>query len=365
MNRTTDLIVPALCIALGAGALVAQTDETKTTATAQQKDQETAPAQKLSWPKDAGRRVCSVAGRDFTLRDLLTHIAERHYPGMLKLMDTPAGLGYLQSPKVAEWVRAFADVKSLEIEAAARELDFEKVREQLGEPLKQDFEAWMKTYQDQRAQQGSPLELTQERVNLLLTDYQRDEGLRTEVQGWLDVLVPETPLDAGGKIREFYEDHPQYFGGVVTLAQIFVETRDPRTLELKTGKDREASLAKLADIRARLLADGSNFEEVARLMSDDHRTAREGGRLDGVKRFDQRLPAAICRTAWNLKDGQISDPFESPYGVHIVKRIGYRHLYYVVFGDRIKADVAATMRRIAQEDLLFDLRRRFGTTLWY
>ena len=320
---------------------------------------------KLAWPRDAERLVCSVGGRDFTLRDLVTHISQRHYPGMVALMNSPSSTGYFQSPRLAEWVRAFADVKTLELAAAARELDYEQVRDTLGEALKKQFNEWLDAYADRRARAGTPLELTQDRINLLLSDFQRDEGLRTEVQGWLDAMVPEVPLEATGKIRDFYEDHPEYFGGVLTIAQILVEHRDPLTLELKTGEAREAALAKLADVRARLEPDGSNFEEVARLLSDDRRTARDGGRLDGVKRFDPRLPAAICRAAWSLRDGEVSAPFESPYGTHIVKRVAYRHLYYIVFTDKIKPAIAQAMRQNEQENLIFRAREQFGAQLRY
>ncbi len=325
----------------------------------------TAPDPKLAWPRDTQRVVCTVAGTDYTLKDLLAHVAERHYPPIQKLMESPGGAGFLQSPRMAEWVRAFADVKTLELEATDRKLAFDDARSALGDALKRDFETWMTAYRARREREGAPLELTQDRINLLLSEYQRDEGLRSEAKGWLDALVPAVPIEATGKLRDFYEARPQFFGGAVDIAQILIEHRDPRTLELKTGEAHANAWKKVADVRSRLLADGSNFEDVARLLSDDRRTARHGGRLDGLRRFDPRLPAALCRTAWNLKDGEISEPFESPYGIHIVKRIGYEHLYYVVFTDQIKADIASTMRKLEQEDLLFAARERRGVTLRY
>lgn len=319
----------------------------------------------LDWPADADRVVCHVGGKDFALRDVLTHMTERHYPPMLRLMETPAGLSYLRSPRIAEWIRTFADIKTLELEAAAKGFDYEQVRDTLGEALRRDFQVWLNDYTARRERDGAPVEFTQDRINLLLSDYQRDEGMRSEAQGWLDVLVPAIPPDQNGNVREFYESHPEYFGGVLAIAQILVENRDPRTLQLLDEKKREAAWAKVADIRQRLVADGSNFEEVARLLSDDRRSARNGGRLDGVRRIDPRLPAILCRTAWALKDGEISEPFESQYGIHIVKRHSYRHLYYIVYNDKIAAEVAETMRRVQQEDLLFGARTKFNATLRY
>ncbi len=321
--------------------------------------------QKMAWPRDRERPVCKVGGREYTLEDLLRHIDERHYPGMLKLIETPTGRAYFDHPLMAEWVREFADAIALENEANLQGVDFESAKGALSDALKSAFESYLADYQKARAARGDQTELTQQRIDILLTDFQRDHGLETEVRGWLDALVPAVDPADTQAVRDYYEAHAPYFGGVVTVSEILIQDRDPRTLELLTGEAREAAFKKLADVRARLEPDGSNFEEVARLLSDERRTANDGGRLSGIQRFDSRLPAALCRTAWGLKDGEVSEPFESPYGIHIVKRIGYRQLYYVIFTDRILKEIAATMRKDGQEELLFGARKRQGVVLYY
>lgn len=321
--------------------------------------------QKLAWPRDVDRVVCRVGSDALTLGDLVDHIGERHFPGMRALMDTDAGRGFLESPLAATWVRQFADVVALEREAKQRGIEFGDVRDELGAALKRAFQAWLDDYTARREQRGHPVELTQERVDLLLTDFQRRQGLRTEVRGWLDAMVPAVDPDDSGRLRAYYNDHAPYFGGVVSIAQIFVRHRDPRTLELLRGPARQAAYDKLQDIRERLEDDGSNFEEIARRFSDDRVTAGKGGRMQGIRRFDERLPAALCRTAWKLEDGEVSAPVESAYGIHIVKRLGYRHLYYVIFNDEVKREVAATMRQEGQEDLLWKVREKFHVQLRY
>lgn len=356
MNRTC--LLPLLtCAALIARA-PAQEEPTKAKEPA-------ATPQKLEWPRDRDRVICRVAGTDYTLIQLLEHIQERHEPRMLALMELPTGAAYLQHPRMASWVRQFADVIALEGEAKSRGLSYEDVEATLGNALKKGFELHLEGYVDRRARSGSPVELTQERINLLLADYQRDFGLECEVRGWLDALVPAVSVEETQRLRAFYDEHPQWFGGVVTISQIMVEHRDPRTLELLTGDARRAAYAKLADIEARIAPDGSNFEEVARLLSDDERTARNGGQMAGIERFDDRLPAVLCRTAWQLRDGQVSTPVESAFGIHIVKRISYKHRYYVVFTDAIRGEVADTMRRAEQENMLFGARERSGVRLLY
>lgn len=355
----------AAATAVAFAGLAAQDPQPPAEETPEPVTQDDARPQKMAWPRDRERVVCRVAGKAHTLEDMMRHIDARHYPGMLKLLETPTGQAYFEHPIMASWVRQYADVVALEATARARGIAYEDAKETLGDTLKKSFEAYLEDYVARREREGRPVELTQDRINLLLTDYQRDRGLGIEVQGWLDHLVPNVPLDATARLRKFYEDHPQYFGGVVTISQILIKHRDPRTLELKTGKALEDAYAKLADVRARLKPDGSNFEAVARRFSDDRRTGREGGRMDGIRRFDERLPAALCRTAWKLADGEISEPFESPFGIHIVKRIGYRHQYYIIFNDQIRAAVSDAMRKKGQEDTLFGAREKYGVELRY
>ncbi len=87
--------------------------------------------------------------------------------------------------------------------------------------------------------------------------------------------------------------------------------------------------------------------------------------MRNIERFDPRLPAALCRAAWQLRDGQVSAPFESPYGTHMVKRISAIQLRMVLFTEAIKPQIAAQWRRELQEDLVFALRKRLSLKLRY
>lgn len=321
------------------------------------------PPQKLSWPRDKKRPVCRVADGDHTLEVLVDHIVRNHADNAAKMLDLTYGRE-LASPRGPTWVRQYADVIALERWA----LEEGKLRSAAEDTLKASrkaaFEGWLEAYGEERAARRQPLKLDQDEVDRLYLDFRRTNGLASEVQGWLDFLVPEIEPKSED-VQVFYDERPQYFGGVLTMAHILVETRDPRTLELKTGKAAEEAQAKIARIQ-KLLNDGElEFEEIARRESDDRRTAPEGGRLNGVKRFDPRLPATLSRAAWRLQKGDVSEPIQSPYGVHFVKRIGYRQVYFVIFTDKIRKEVAETARRSKQEDILIRAREKFGVELLY
>jgi parvulin-like peptidyl-prolyl isomerase len=120
--------------------------------------------------------------------------------------------------------------------------------------------------------------------------------------------------------------------------------------------------ARLADIKARLRPDGSNFEEVA-LRSDDQRTAKDGGRLGGLHRYDDRMPATLCRAAWSLRDGEVSEPIESQYGWHILKRLEFNQNVLILFTDDAIPTIRKVMRRAMQEERLFAARKQTGLRL--
>ena len=132
-----------------------------------------------------------------------------------------------------------------------------------------------------------------------------------------------------------------------------------------TPEQRAAALAKAAearaaraDIKARLKSDGSNFAEVARLFSEDTKTAPDGGTLKGIARFDDRLPAALCRAAWALDDGQVSGIVESQYGFHILKRTGFDQQVFILFSDDAIPSIRTVMHRAKQEERLFTAREK-------
>ena len=70
------------------------------------------------------------------------------------------------------------------------------------------------------------------------------------------------------------------------------------------------------------IQEGQEFEDLAAQFSDDTRSSSEGGKLPmfGVGRMVPEFENA----AFALKaDGDISEPFSTPYGWHIIKRVEY------------------------------------------
>lgn len=323
----------------------------------------------LRYPADKEYTIATVGGAPIRLQHLVEHVDERHYPGFEALMTgedakgTAEGRRILESDLIAPWVRQLADVRALEAEAKTRgPIDAEKLEAAQAAALKASFEEFLKAYTISLEKQGLPTELTQKRINRLLTDFQFRHGLSCELQGWLDYLQPEEDW-SNAKLNEFYQDHPRYFGGSVTIRHVLIQNRDPGTGILLQEHFRIAAAARLSEVQKRLLPDGSNFAEVAKQYSDDTVSAREGGKLERIERFDLRMPTAICRAAWGLKDGEISGVIESQYGWHVVQRLEHVQNIFLYFSDETLPMVKSALKRELQEDLLFAVRKKQGLQL--
>jgi len=317
---------------------------------------DTVPA--LVYPRDKDRVIARVDGRELTLEDLVLHMTERHDPMFRSFIASPGGERCFSEDRLgADWIRQYADVVALEAEGRRRNLDTAEVDKHLGEALKQGFEPWLK-------QQRMPSEVSQRIIDFHLARYQRHYGLETEVKGWLDALVADDEV-GDRALREFFTSHVAELGGVITFSHILVANRDPHTLRLMDEEGRQHAWDKITDIKQRIKEDGSNFEELAADYSEDRRTAVRGGKLENVERFAPALPAALCRAAWNLRDGETTGPIESPYGLHLVKRISMTIKRYYVFSDGAKPTIRAARRRLEQENLLFELRKKLRVALYY
>lgn len=91
------------------------------------------------------------------------------------------------------------------------------------------------------------------------------------------------------------------------------------------GEKEKANLkTKIDEIYTKLKA-GEKFEDLARQYSDDKPSAEKGGQLQWFG--SSRMPIDFEKAAFALKNnGDYSEPFTTPYGWHIVKRLDKKGL---------------------------------------
>lgn len=85
-----------------------------------------------------------------------------------------------------------------------------------------------------------------------------------------------------------------------------------------TKKDEEAVVKKLTDIRQKIINGDSTFEEMALKYSDDPNVDQDKGHL-GKYRTDSFQIKAFETVTSSLEPGEISQPFKTEFGYHIVK----------------------------------------------
>jgi peptidyl-prolyl cis-trans isomerase SurA len=119
-----------------------------------------------------------------------------------------------------------------------------------------------------------------------------------------------------------------------------------RHILMKTNElaDDATVRGKLEALRERILK-GENFAAVAQVTSQDPGSAAEGGDLGwaGPGTFAPEFEQAIA----TLKDDEISEPFRTQFGWHIVQMLGHRRFDN---GDEIKRRQAAEAIRASKAD---------------
>ncbi|WP_445159235.1 peptidylprolyl isomerase [Mesohalobacter salilacus] len=150
---------------------------------------------------------------------------------------------------------------------------------------------------------------TEEELKKELFDINFETVLAQEMQGSVVEEIEVTPAE----VRQFFdkipEDEKPFFGTQVEVSQIVIE---PEVTEEQTQK----TLDFLNKIRQEVL-DGARFSSRAVLYSDDRRSRREGGRISDVSR-DSPLVKEFKDTAFSLEEGEISKPFKTEFGWHIL-----------------------------------------------
>ena len=94
---------------------------------------------------------------------------------------------------------------------------------------------------------------------------------------------------------------------------------------------------RLASLRERIVAGDADFAELARANSDDAGSASKGGDMGWVR--PTSLPPRLGRAMERLETGELSEPFRSRFGWHLVE----------VTDERSKDITEETLRRDAQQ----------------
>jgi peptidyl-prolyl cis-trans isomerase C len=114
------------------------------------------------------------------------------------------------------------------------------------------------------------------------------------------------------ELRDYYSAHRQELDGTeVRARQIFLKLpKDDAAAEV------DAARSKLQRIRSEIESGKLTFAEAAKQHSEA--PTRDNGGDVGFFPFRGKMPAQIADVAFRLKNGEISEPFRTPFGMHLV-----------------------------------------------
>ena len=163
-------------------------------------------------------------------------------------------------------------------------------------------------------------------------------------------IIEETEVTPE-EVRQFFNSIPKddrpFFGTELKVAQIVVI---PETTE----EEKKKVIDRLKEFKADVEDNGANFTTKVVLYSDDIASRRSGGKLT-LNRKKQRgnFDRNFVETVFSLREGEISDPFESDFGYFIIildKIRGQEYdVRYILLRPKLKPfDIAEAARKLEE-----------------
>lgn len=194
-------------------------------------------------------------------------------------------------------------------------------------------------------------------------DIMKENQLASRMQEKLINAVTITPEE----IRQFYNKIPKdslpIIGDELELAEIVIKP-------VITKEERQAVIDKLNEIRQDVL-DGSSFASKVYMHSEDKASLETGGFFS----MDKKSPYVkeFKDVAFTLKEGEISKPFETEFGYHIIllekivgKNLELRHIVMSPKAsqealDKAKKELDDLRIRILNKEITFsDAARQYS-----
>lgn len=178
-----------------------------------------------------------------------------------------------------------------------------------------------------------------DQIKVELRDQVREQMLANEMQQRITKKIDITPAE----VKRFYNKIPKdslfYYSADAVIGQIV------KVAEVSPHQKEEVK-AKLEDLRERLLK-GENFNQLAKKYSEDPSAQSNGGEMGYFGRG--AMVPEYEAMAFKLRKGELSRPFESQYGFHIMQLIDrrgneYNSRHILIAATPSTADVARATR---------------------
>jgi peptidyl-prolyl cis-trans isomerase SurA len=155
---------------------------------------------------------------------------------------------------------------------------------------------------------------TMEQIRLELRDQIREQMLVSKMEGEITKDLKVTPAEVRRFFNKIPKDSLPYFSASVEVAQIVKIAKVSESQKIATK-------TQLNDLRNKILS-GEDFTALAKKNSDDPSVLSNGGDMGWSGRG--RMVPEYEAMAFKLKPNEISMPFESPFGFHVMQLLERR-----------------------------------------
>ena len=134
--------------------------------------------------------------------------------------------------------------------------------------------------------------------------------LAQKMQAKIVEEVEITPEEVRAFFNKIPEEERPTFGTELKVAQIVAE---PKVSE----EEKQRVIDRLKQFKADIIENGASFRSKAVLYSDDPGSASKGGKYT-LNKKKPRMVKEFREAAFALQEGEISEPFETEFGYHII-----------------------------------------------
>ncbi len=182
-----------------------------------------------------------------------------------------------------------------------------------------------------------------EEVRKELFEVNKTVALASQMQGKVVEEVEITPEEVRNFFYKIPEDQRPIFGSEVEVAQLVIEPEI-------TEEAKQKVIDRLNVLRSDVVDNGASFATKAVLYSKDPGSASKGGLIEGIRR-DAPFAKEFKDHAFSLLEGEVSEPFETQFGFHILyverirgQAVDVRHI--LLFPEVSEASVKAAREKI-------------------
>lgn len=216
-----------------------------------------------------------------------------------------------------------ADVDSIEVSA-------EQVNGELNNRIRY-FENQIGGRKKLEEYYGKSIEQIKSEFYTTIEDRMKAERMRGKITSGINI----TPSEVKKYYNNLHPDSIPLVGSKVEVAHI---TRVPKVSDLVKKETKE----KLAKWRTEILSGKRTFSTTAVLYSNDPGSSGEGGEFDWVTRGT--FVPEFDRIAFSIKEGEVSEVFETEYGFHILELFERR-------GDQYRGRHILLIPKVTQDEI--------------